>query len=227
MRSKSLHGNLWLLNFSLCLRLWRELTVGSLCLSWRHLLLHLSPPPPQTSPVSPISSGSNSHLKVFHKFQVYYASRGFYISDMYQNACYKLFHVFSNSSTSALSVNTRLSQLAVHHTIQHSGRSCPLKVFWAAKHEILSFLILMISDFLTFQREGRAALITSFCVFKFMALYSIIQYLSVTLLYSVNTQLSLISALLPREFGNAPHFLFNTWWEIILFDLPQIKLGNI
>ncbi|XP_030042788.1 probable cation-transporting ATPase 13A3 [Microcaecilia unicolor] len=34
-------------------------------------------------------------------------------------------------------------------------------------------------------REGRAALITSFCVFKFMALYSIIQYLSVLLLYSV------------------------------------------
>uniref|UniRef100_A0A673YJJ7 Polyamine-transporting ATPase 13A3 n=1 Tax=Salmo trutta TaxID=8032 RepID=A0A673YJJ7_SALTR len=37
-------------------------------------------------------------------------------------------------------------------------------------------------------REGRAALITSFCVFKFMALYSIIQYISVTLLYSVNFQ---------------------------------------
>uniref|UniRef100_A0A8C7EYL0 ATPase 13A3 n=1 Tax=Oncorhynchus kisutch TaxID=8019 RepID=A0A8C7EYL0_ONCKI len=36
-------------------------------------------------------------------------------------------------------------------------------------------------------REGRAALITSFCVFKFMALYSIIQYISVTLLYSVST----------------------------------------
>lgn len=35
-------------------------------------------------------------------------------------------------------------------------------------------------------REGRAALITSFCVFKFMALYSIIQYVSVTLLYSVS-----------------------------------------
>ena len=28
---------------------------------------------------------------------------------------------------------------------------------------------------------------TSFCVFKFMALYSIIQYFSVTLLYSVST----------------------------------------
>uniref|UniRef100_A0A4W5PHM7 Uncharacterized protein n=1 Tax=Hucho hucho TaxID=62062 RepID=A0A4W5PHM7_9TELE len=34
-------------------------------------------------------------------------------------------------------------------------------------------------------REGRATLITSFCLFKFMAIYSIIQYLSVTLLYSV------------------------------------------
>uniref|UniRef100_A0AAV2JUF8 Uncharacterized protein n=1 Tax=Knipowitschia caucasica TaxID=637954 RepID=A0AAV2JUF8_KNICA len=37
--------------------------------------------------------------------------------------------------------------------------------------------------------EGRAALITSFCVFKFMALYSIIQYLSVTLLYSIPSNL--------------------------------------
>ncbi|KAM6453284.1 polyamine-transporting ATPase 13A3-like isoform 2-T4 [Liasis olivaceus] len=33
-------------------------------------------------------------------------------------------------------------------------------------------------------REGRAALVTSFCVFKFMSLYSIIQFLSVLLLYS-------------------------------------------
>ncbi|MGH0150703.1 UNVERIFIED_CONTAM: hypothetical protein FKN15_061346 [Acipenser sinensis] len=38
-------------------------------------------------------------------------------------------------------------------------------------------------------REGRAALITSFCVFKFMALYSIIQYLSVTLLYLILSNL--------------------------------------
>lgn len=38
-------------------------------------------------------------------------------------------------------------------------------------------------------KEGRAALITSFCVFKFMALYSIIQYLSVTLLYTVPSNL--------------------------------------
>ncbi|NXP88095.1 AT133 ATPase, partial [Passerina amoena] len=38
-------------------------------------------------------------------------------------------------------------------------------------------------------REGRAALVTSFCVFKFMALYSIIQYITVTLLYSILSNL--------------------------------------
>ncbi|KAM4551196.1 polyamine-transporting ATPase 13A3-like isoform 1-T1 [Odontesthes bonariensis] len=38
-------------------------------------------------------------------------------------------------------------------------------------------------------REGRAALITSFCVFKFMALYSIIQYISVVLLYWILSNL--------------------------------------
>ncbi|XP_027875421.1 probable cation-transporting ATPase 13A3 isoform X3 [Xiphophorus couchianus] len=38
-------------------------------------------------------------------------------------------------------------------------------------------------------REGRAALITSFCVFKFMALYSIIQYISVILLYWILSNL--------------------------------------
>ncbi|XP_078283854.1 polyamine-transporting ATPase 13A3-like [Rhinoraja longicauda] len=38
-------------------------------------------------------------------------------------------------------------------------------------------------------REGRAALVTSFCVFKFMAMYSIIQYLSVLLLYSIRGNL--------------------------------------
>eukprot|EP00066_Takifugu_rubripes_P025642 XP_011614908.1 PREDICTED: probable cation-transporting ATPase 13A3 isoform X1 [Takifugu rubripes] len=41
----------------------------------------------------------------------------------------------------------------------------------------------------TLIREGRAALITSFCVFKFMALYSIIQYISVTLLYWILSNL--------------------------------------
>uniref|UniRef100_A0A3P9APU7 Cation-transporting P-type ATPase N-terminal domain-containing protein n=1 Tax=Esox lucius TaxID=8010 RepID=A0A3P9APU7_ESOLU len=48
-------------------------------------------------------------------------------------------------------------------------------------------------------REGRAALITSFCVFKFMALYSIIQYISVTLLYSVMSLNPAWKELVPRR----------------------------
>lgn len=38
---------------------------------------------------------------------------------------------------------------------------------------------------LFFHREGRAALVTSFCMFKYMALYSMIQYVGVLLLYWV------------------------------------------
>lgn len=34
-------------------------------------------------------------------------------------------------------------------------------------------------------REGRAALVTSFGTFKYMALYSIVQFVSVIILYSV------------------------------------------
>ena len=35
-------------------------------------------------------------------------------------------------------------------------------------------------------REGRAALVTSFSVFKFMALYSLTEFLSAAILYSVS-----------------------------------------
>lgn len=38
-------------------------------------------------------------------------------------------------------------------------------------------------------REGRAALVTSFSCFKYMALYSIIQFTSVTLLYAFGSNL--------------------------------------
>uniref|UniRef100_UPI00358F840E polyamine-transporting ATPase 13A3 isoform X2 n=1 Tax=Myxine glutinosa TaxID=7769 RepID=UPI00358F840E len=41
----------------------------------------------------------------------------------------------------------------------------------------------------TLIREGRAALMTSFCVFKFMALYSIMQFSTVLLLYSIHSNL--------------------------------------
>ena len=47
-----------------------------------------------------------------------------------------------------------------------------------------------INDVTTFSslshREGRAALVTSFGIFKYMALYSIVQFVSVLLLYSVS-----------------------------------------
>ncbi len=48
-------------------------------------------------------------------------------------------------------------------------------------------ILFFVSHVVSLYREGRAALITSFCVFKFMALYSIIQCLSVALLYSVSS----------------------------------------
>lgn len=41
----------------------------------------------------------------------------------------------------------------------------------------------------TFNREGRAALVTSFCCFKFMSLYSAIQFSSVSFLYTSGSNL--------------------------------------
>lgn len=52
-------------------------------------------------------------------------------------------------------------------------------------HAIVCREVILALFLFVFNREGRAALITSFCVFKFMALYSMIQYITVTLLYSV------------------------------------------
>lgn len=39
-------------------------------------------------------------------------------------------------------------------------------------------------------REGRAALVTSFGIFKYMAAYSLIQFISVMILYSIDSNLS-------------------------------------
>lgn len=47
-----------------------------------------------------------------------------------------------------------------------------------------------ISCILTLIREGRAALVTSFGIFKFMAAYSLTQYISVLLLYDIMVNLS-------------------------------------
>ncbi|XP_020286943.1 probable cation-transporting ATPase 13A3 isoform X2 [Pseudomyrmex gracilis] len=47
-----------------------------------------------------------------------------------------------------------------------------------------------ISCVLTVIREGRAALVTSFGIFKYMAAYSLIQFISVMLLYSIESNLT-------------------------------------
>ncbi|KAJ3600011.1 hypothetical protein NHX12_033963 [Muraenolepis orangiensis] len=69
-------------------------------------------------------------------------------------------------------------------------------------------------------REGRAALITSFCVFKFMALYSMIQYISVTLLYSILMSLNpawkeLVPQPPPSGLISAP-LLFSVMTQILI-----------
>lgn len=57
---------------------------------------------------------------------------------------------------------------------------------------IASLLLLCLTDrfflfcCLCFDREGRAALVTSFGAFKYMALYSFIQFISVLILYTVS-----------------------------------------
>lgn len=47
-----------------------------------------------------------------------------------------------------------------------------------------------ISSVITLLREGRCALATSFSSFKFIALYSIIQFVNVIILYSIGSSLS-------------------------------------
>ena len=47
-------------------------------------------------------------------------------------------------------------------------------------------LLKIMHFFMFYLREGRAALTTSFGMFKFMALYSMIQFVSVMILYSVS-----------------------------------------
>ena len=46
-----------------------------------------------------------------------------------------------------------------------------------------------------FYREGRAALVTSFGVFKYMALYSMIQFVSVMILYTVSVHFTFLPSL--------------------------------
>lgn len=65
---------------------------------------------------------------------------------------------------------------------------CYCSKFRVEKHRVTPSALptsLTPSSFLFLHREGRAALVTSFCMFKYMALYSMIQYVGVLLLYWV------------------------------------------
>ncbi|XP_070586132.1 polyamine-transporting ATPase 13A3-like isoform X2 [Erythrolamprus reginae] len=76
-------------------------------------------------------------------------------------------------------------------------------------------------------REGRAALVTSFCVFKFMSLYSIIQYLSVLLLYSVLSNLGDVQYLfidMAIIFSLAFSMSLNSAWKELVPQRPPNSL---
>lgn len=78
---------------------------------------------------------------------------------------------------------------SVRQTIELSGFDFFL-LSSAEQHRITDLVSfcdfhLITLSFLFSHREGRAALVTSFCMFKYMALYSMIQYVGVLLLYWV------------------------------------------
>lgn len=82
----------------------------------------------------------------------------------------------SNLALSRAPLGGGVQNTAGHAGIwRHAGNAC-----WDAQSSLAW------GPDLSCHREGRAALVTSFCVFKFVALYSLIQYFSVLLLYSVS-----------------------------------------
>ena len=71
---------------------------------------------------------------------------------------------------------------------QLRSTSHQVKMIWSPRlYSYISAILLITLRFFRF-REGRAALVTSFGVFKYMALYSMIQFTSVLLLYTVIKQ---------------------------------------
>lgn len=104
-----------------------------------------------------------------------------------------VFHTFTQALKRAhggISLSELEASVASPFTSKTPNISCVPSLIRLVFFPITSSVVLVrvelgFKSLCCFDREGRAALITSFCVFKFMALYSIIQYISVTLLYSV------------------------------------------
>ena len=77
-----------------------------------------------------------------------------------------------------ISLSDAEASVAAPFTSRVFDISCvPRLIKWVAR-----ICCIYISDFLP--REGRAALVTSFCCFKYMSLYSAIQFTSVSFLYT-------------------------------------------
>ena len=51
---------------------------------------------------------------------------------------------------------------------------------------VITIILMISSQSKWFYREGRAALVTSFGIFKYMACYGLVEFMSVSLLYWVN-----------------------------------------
>ncbi|XP_078697010.1 polyamine-transporting ATPase 13A3-like isoform X3 [Branchiostoma floridae x Branchiostoma belcheri] len=76
-------------------------------------------------------------------------------------------------------------------------------------------------------REGRAALVTSFGSFKYMALYSMVQFVSVITLYSIDSNLGDIQYLYIDLAITTTVALFMGWQEAYPKLVPQRPLGSL
>lgn len=81
-----------------------------------------------------------------------------------------------------ISLSEAEASVAAPFTSRHFEISCvPALIKYL---HFFTYQNIYISPKLILYREGRAALVTSFCCFKYMSLYSAIQFSSVSLLYT-------------------------------------------
>lgn len=79
-----------------------------------------------------------------------------------------------------ISLSDAEASVAAPFTSRHFEISCvPALIKYCDKFYLHHYYLLLI-----LYREGRAALVTSFCCFKYMSLYSAIQFSSVSFLYT-------------------------------------------
>ena len=84
-----------------------------------------------------------------------------------------------------------------------------------------------ISSVITLLREGRCALTTSFQCFKFIELYSFIQFTTVTLLYSIGSNMSDMQFLWIDLFTLVPLSIFMGQTEAYKSLTPHLPTGSL